>query len=172
MLGAITPFVYSLLYYTVQRHISRTFVSFFLWLACLYLTVSLSPRSCHSCLGQSAARDSGLRPECSTHFLAYLETHQRQEGFWDFSSLPCTEDCGRDGSSQVANSLLSCSGGSCCDFYQWTLLAPTHPRRPECRRSTRVFPPAKNKSLSFPLSVDGLLSLVFGWPVSDALLAS
>lgn len=84
MLGAMTPFVYSLLYYIVQRHISRTFVSSFLWLACLYLTVSLSPRSCHSCLGQSAARDSGLRPEYSTHFLAYLETHERQEGFWDF----------------------------------------------------------------------------------------
>lgn len=84
MLGAMTPFVYSLLYYIVQRHISRTFVSSFLWLACLYLTVSLSPRSCHFCLGQSAARDSGLRPEYSTHFLAYLETHERQEGFWDF----------------------------------------------------------------------------------------
>lgn len=67
-------------------------VSSFLWLAFLYLTVSLSHRSCHSWLGRSVAWDCLVCCTsvplvflfCFVFWIVCLETYERQEGFWGF----------------------------------------------------------------------------------------
>lgn len=139
-------------------------VSSFLWMAFLNLTTSLPHRSCHSCLGQSATRDS-LVWEINLPFV-FLIIIQEARGLFGLSLWPSPEDCGR---VQILSGLLNCSGGGCCDFYHCRLSCSSPANRARMQKVNSHTSPAKNKITSFPLSVGGLLSLMFGWSHSDAL---